>query len=55
MGGNGDSGDEITDDGAVCGDKWFSSSDISDVDLVISKPLAATAASAIHLALIASL
>jgi len=51
MGGNGDSSNEITDDGAVCGDEWFSSSDIS----VISGPLAATAASAIRLALIASL
>ena len=37
------------------GDDWLSGLEVSDVDLVISGALEAAAASAIHLALIASL
>ena len=51
----GGSGKKITDDSAVCSGGWLSSPDDSDVDLVISRPLAATAASAICLALTVSL
>jgi hypothetical protein len=47
-------GDETMLVGAV-GDDWLSTSEVSDVDLVISGALGAAAASAIHLALIASL